>query len=142
MRLLLGVGDAAVSEPGIEVLKRLERRPRREGLLADDSDLVLDLPLLPARPRCAGSRLNQVVTHQLLEAAIELALLADEHRLNRCRHVVVNAAPRNAFVEGTRLLVRIEHHLLSLAWIGVYARHAAVAEAGLCQLWRLGRSGV
>jgi hypothetical protein len=52
MRLLLGVGDAAIGEPSIEVLKRPERRSRREELLADHTDLVLDLPLLPARPRC------------------------------------------------------------------------------------------
>src|SRR5262245_8114236 len=141
MRLLLGIGDAAVSEPGIEVLKRLERWPRRKELLADDTDLVLDLPLLPTRPRRAGSGLDQVVAHQLLEAAIELALLAVEHRLNRCRHVVVDPAPRNAFVEGKRLLMRIEHHLLRLAWIGAHERHAAVAEAGLRHLQRHGGAG-
>src|SRR5262245_20269913 len=140
MRLLLGIGDAAVSEPGIEVLKRLERWPRRKELLADDTDLVLDLPLLPTRPRRAGSGLDQVVAHQLLEAAIELALLAVEHRLNRCRHVVVDPAPRNAFVEGKRLLMRIEHHLLRLAWIGAHERHAAVAETGLRHLQRHGRA--
>jgi len=60
MRLLLGVGDAAVGEPSIKVLKRLERRSWRKELLADDTDLVLDLPLLPARPRGTGGRLNQV----------------------------------------------------------------------------------
>ena len=74
----LGVGDASVEQPGVELLVALEPEPRREEALAHEPDLVLDLPLLPARGRRAGHRLDEVVAAHLQEAAIVEALLADE----------------------------------------------------------------
>jgi hypothetical protein len=68
------------------------------------------------------------MTAHLQEVAIVEAILADEDRLHRRLHVVVNAAPAGALEEGERPIVRVEHHLLRLARIGAHERHAAVAE--------------
>ena len=74
------------------------------------------------------------MAHQLLEAPIELAILADEDRLHRRLHVVVDAALRHALEELERALVRVEHHLLALAHVRPHERHPAVAQADLRHL--------
>src|SRR6202171_4214828 len=83
MAMRLGVGDAFVEQPGVQLVKVLEPQPGREEALAHQPDLVLDLPLLPARCRRAGDRLDKVVAAHLQEAAIGEALLAGEGRLQR-----------------------------------------------------------
>src|SRR6266568_116585 len=100
MAMRLGVGDAFVEQPGVQLVKVLEPQPGREEALAHEPDLVLDLPLLPSRCRRAGDRLDEVVTAHLQEAAIVEALLADEDRLHRRLHVVVDAAPAGALEQG------------------------------------------
>ena len=65
----------------------------------------------------------------LREAAIELALLANENRLHRRLHVVVDAARAGALEKGEGALMRVENHLLRLAWIGANEDHPAVAQA-------------
>src|SRR5580698_10976060 len=92
MVMRLGVGDALVEQPGVQFVKVLEAQPRREEALANQSNLVLDLPLLPARCRRAGDRIDQVMTAHLQEAAIVEAVPADEDGLYRRLHVVVDAA--------------------------------------------------
>ena len=124
----LGVGDAVVEQPGVQLLVALEPQPRREEALAHQADLVLDLALLPARRRRAGDRLDQVVAAHLQEAAIVVPLLADEDRLHRRLHVVVDAARAGALEEGEGPVVGVEHHLLGLARIGPHEQHPAVAE--------------
>ena len=52
MRMRLGVGDAAIEQPGVQLLVAPHPQPRREEALAHQPDLVLDLPLLPARAGC------------------------------------------------------------------------------------------
>ena len=124
----LGVGDAPVGEPGVHLVVGFEPQPGREEPLADQPDLVLDLSLLPTRCRRAGDRLDEVVAAHLQEAAIVEAFLADEDRLHRRLHVVVDAAPAGALEEGEGPVVGVEHHLLRLARIGPHEQHAAVAE--------------
>jgi len=51
MAMRLGVGDAFVEQPSVQFVKILEPQPRREEPLAHEPNLVLDLPLLPARSR-------------------------------------------------------------------------------------------
>src|SRR5579864_3051848 len=70
----------------------------------------------------------------LQEAAIVEAVLADEDRLYRRLHVVVDAAPARTLEERERSVVGIKHHLLSLAWIGANEQHAAVAEPDMGHL--------
>jgi len=53
MAMHLGVGDAFIEQPGVQLIEVLEPQPRREEPLADQPDLVLDLTLLPARCRRA-----------------------------------------------------------------------------------------
>jgi hypothetical protein len=50
-------------------------------------------------------------TH-LKEAPIVLPFLANEHRLHRRLHVVVDAARAGTLEERKGTLVRVEHHLL------------------------------
>src|SRR5208283_5491941 len=99
MGVSLGPDDTFVDEPGVQLPVALDLEPRREEALANEADLVLDLTLLPARSRRAGDRLDEVVRAHLEEAAIVLAILADEDRLYGRLHVVVDAAPAGALEE-------------------------------------------
>ena len=124
----LGVGNAFIEQPGVQFVEILEPQTRREEPLTDEPDLVLDLPLLPARCRRAGDRIDEVVAAHLQEAAIVEAILADEDRLHRRLHVVVDAAPAGALEQGEGPVVGVEHHLLRLARIGAHEQHPAVTE--------------
>ena len=132
----LGPGQAFVEQPGVQLVVALEPQPRREEALADEADLVLDLALLPARGRRAGDRLDEMMRAHLEEAAIVLPVLADEDRLHRRLHVVVDAARAGAAEEREGAVVRVEHHLLGLARIGAHEHHPAVAEAHVRDLHR------
>src|SRR5277367_6539804 len=135
MAVRLGPGDAFVHEPGIQFGVRLEPQPWREEALAHEPDLVLDLTLLPTGRRRASDRLDEMMRAHLQEAAIVLAILADEDRLHRGLHVVVDAAPTGAFEECERPFVGVKHHLLGLARIDAHEHHAAVAEAEMRDLY-------
>ena len=111
---------AAVFEPAVEVGQRLEAQDRLEEASAGGANLVLDLPLLPARTGIAGGRLDEMVRAHLQETAVEGALTADEDRRHGRPHVVVDAAPAGAAKEAEGLLVSVEDHLLRLARIGAY----------------------
>src|SRR5436305_311453 len=89
-------GDAFIEQPGVQLVQGLEPQTRREEPLTHEPDLVLDLPLLPARCRRARDRIDEVVTAHLQEAAIVQALLADEDRRHRGLHVVVDATAASA----------------------------------------------
>src|SRR5579883_1386872 len=92
MAMRPGIRDAVVEEPRIQLLIAFEPQSRREEALADEPDLVLDLPLLPAGGRRAGDGIDEVMPAHLQEAAIVEPVLADEDRLHRRLHVVVDAA--------------------------------------------------
>ncbi len=124
------------SEPGVQLVVALDPQPRREEALAHQPDLVLDLAFLPTRGRRAGDRLDEVMRAHLEEAAIVLAVLADEDRVHRRLHVVVDAAPAGALEEREGAVVRVEHHLLRLARIGAHEHHAAHAEPDVGDLHR------
>ena len=140
MAVCLGVDDAFVEQPIVQLVERLEPQTRREEAFADEPNLVLDLSLLPSRGRRAGHRIDQVMAAHLCEAAIVEAVLADEDRLHRRLHVVVDAAPACALEEGKRPVVGIKHHLLRLARIGAHKQHAAVAEPDMGHLDRDGHA--
>ena len=113
MAVRLGVGDAPIEQPGVQLVVALDPQPRREEALAHQADLVLDLALLPAGCRRAGDRLDQIVAAHLQEAPVVGPLLADEDRLHRRLHVVVDAARAGALEEGERPVMGVEHHLLA-----------------------------
>ena len=71
---------------------------------------------------------NQIVAAHLQEATIVLPVLADEHRVHRRLHVVVDAARAGPAEEGKGPVVGVEHHLLRLARIGPHEHHADVAK--------------
>jgi hypothetical protein len=52
------------------------------------------------------------------KAAVEAPLFAQEYRVDRGRHVVINPAAARPAKQPKGVLVRVEHHLLGLAWIG------------------------
>jgi hypothetical protein len=101
----LGIGNAPVPEPGIQLGKGFELRPRHEEPSAEHAHLVLNLPLLPARRRCARHRIDQVMSAHLLETAIVGAILAHEDRVHRRLHVVVDAPRAGAAEEGERPVI-------------------------------------
>src|SRR5271157_920701 len=136
MGVRLGPDDTSVDEPAVQLVVALEPQPRCEEALAHQADLVLDLALLPARSRRAGDRLDEMVRAHLEEAAIVLAVLADEDRVHRRLHVVVDAALAGAPEEREGAVVGVEHHLLRLARVGAYEHHAAVAEPHVGDLHR------
>jgi hypothetical protein len=134
MAVRLGPGDAFVHEPGVQLVVALEPQPRREEALTHEPDLVLDLALLPARRWRASDRLDEMMRAHLQEAAIVLAILADEDRLHRRFHVVIDSARTGPLEEPERPLVGVEHHLLRLARISAHEHHPAVAEAQMRDL--------
>src|ERR1700736_6068332 len=87
-----GVGDAFVQQPGIQLVQGFEPQPWREESFAYQPDLILDLALLPARRRRAGDGIDEIVAAHLQEAAIVETSFADEDRLHRSLHIVVDAA--------------------------------------------------
>jgi len=135
-----GPGNASILEPGVELLVALHLHPRREEALPDGAHLVLDLALLPARRRRAGDRVDEIMAAHLQEAAVVGALPADEDRIHRGPHVVVDAACAGPAEEGERPVVRVEDHLLRLPRIGADEHHAAVAEPDMRHLHRRGHA--
>ena len=134
MGMRLGPGDAFVHEPGVQLVVALEPQPRREEALTHEPDRVLDLALLPARRWRASDGLDEMMRAHLQEAAIVLAILADEDRLHRRFHVVVDAARAGAPEKCERPLMGVEHHLLRFARISAHEHHPAVAEAQMRDL--------
>ena len=124
----LRFADALLDQPRVELSVRAPPRPRHEQPPAGRPHLVLHLALLPPRARRACHRLDQVVRTHLQESLVVLALLADEHRVHRRLHIVVDAALADPAEEAERALVRVEHHLLALARIELHQKHPAVAQ--------------
>src|ERR1700722_2786392 len=84
MPVRLGVGDALVQQPRVQLVEGFEPQPWREEAFTDKPNLVLDLALLPARRWRAGNRVDQIVAAHLHEATIVETPFADEDRLH-CR---------------------------------------------------------
>ena len=64
----------------------------------------------------------------LQEAAIVEAVLADEDRVHRRLHIVVDATSAGPLEQREGPVMGIEHHLLRLARIGAHEQHPAVAK--------------
>lgn len=60
MTVRLGIGHAFVHQPGVQLFQAFDPQAGREEPLADQSDLVLDLTLLPARGWGAGDGLHEI----------------------------------------------------------------------------------
>jgi hypothetical protein len=134
MVMHLGMGDAFIEQPRVHLVVGPEPQPWCEEALTDQPDLVLDMTLLPARCRRAGDWIDQVMAAHLQEAAIVEAVLADEDRLHRSLHVVVDAASAGPLEQSKGPVMGIEHHLLRLAWISAHEQHAAVTKPDMGNL--------
>src|SRR3984885_1565271 len=128
MPVRLGVGDALVQQPPVQLVEGFEPQPRREEALPDQPNLVLDLALLPTRRWRTGNRIDEIMAAHLQEAAIVEASFADEDRLHGGLHVIVDATSASAFEQGKCPVVGVEHHLLRLARVSPHKQHPAVAE--------------
>jgi hypothetical protein len=107
----LGIGDAFVGRPGVQLVVAFEPQPWREETLANLPDLVLDLPLLPPGCGRAGDWIDEIMAAHLQEAAIVETILADKDRLHRRLHVVVDAVRAGALEKRERPVMGVEHHL-------------------------------
>src|SRR5215471_10871261 len=123
MMMRFRVGDAFIEQPGVHLVIGLEPQPWCKEALTHKPDLVLDLTLLPTRGRGAGDRLHQIMAAHLQETPIVEPVLADEDRLHRGLHVVVDAASTRPLEQREGAVVSIEHHLLRLARITPDTRH-------------------
>ena len=74
------------------------------------------------------------------KAAVELAVFANEHGVDRRLHVVVDAARARPLEESKGAVMGIEYHLLGLARIGAHEQHAAVAQSDMRHLDGDGRA--
>ena len=115
MRHSLGVSDALVFQPCVQLGQALYPGLGPKHLVAQIADLVFDLAFLPARGGRARHRFDQMVRAHLQEATVVAARLAHEDRFHRRLHVVVDAAPAGPAVKLERLVVSVEHQLLRLA---------------------------
>lgn len=64
----LGVRNALVEQPGIQLRIALAAHARREEAFPHQPDLILDLSLLPSGCRGARHRVDEVVTAHLQDA--------------------------------------------------------------------------
>src|SRR3984893_10222136 len=103
-RMWMSLGNL-IGEPSIQLVIGLELQSRREEALANETHLVLDLTLLPARCRRAGDGLHQMMGAHLQEPPIILPVLADEDRLHRGLHIIIDATCAGAFKKGEGPLV-------------------------------------
>src|SRR5690606_34562065 len=126
VRMGLGPGNTAILKPGVEFRVALEARPRHEEPPPDNANLVLYLSLLPAGRGGAGDGIDKVVSAHLLEPAIIRAVAADEDRVHRRLHVVVDPTRTGAAEEGKGLVMGIEHHFLRLSRVGPDEQHPAM----------------
>jgi len=127
MVVRLGIRDALVQQPGVQFFIVLHPKPGREEAFPNHANLVLDLPLLPARGRIAGDWIDHIMTAHPQEASVVGTLAVNEDGLHGGLHVVVDAARAGAFEKGEGAIMRVEHHLLALARIGPHEQHPAVA---------------
>src|SRR6202043_3948808 len=79
-------------------------------------------------------RVDEVMAAHLHEATIVETPFADEDRLHRSLHIVVDATSAGALEQGERPVVGVKHHLLSLARITPYKQHPAVTEPDMGSL--------
>lgn len=128
--------DALVQQPAVQLTVGFEAQPRREEAFPYQIYLVLDLALLPTRSWRAGHRFDKEMATHLQEAAVILPLLADEDRLDRRLHIIIDAARAGSAEEGKRLVVGIEDHFLRLARISPHIHHPAMAEPDMDNLYR------
>ncbi len=70
----------------------------------------------------------------MMRTAIVVTVLADEDRLHRRLHVVLDAALACTLEQRKCPVVGIEHHLLRLARIGTHEQHPAMAEPDMSGL--------
>ena len=132
----IGIGDAAIFEPSVQLRVGFELRPRHEEPPSDHAHLVLNLSLLPPGSRRANDRFNDIMPAHLLETTVAGAILADEDRVCHRLHIVVDAACARTAKEGERLVMGIKNHLLRLALISPHKRHPTVTEAHMRDLHR------
>ena len=119
------------------VIQGIQRGKARDGLpepVASILDVLLDLPLLPARRGIAELGLEQVVTGHRLEADVDITLLAATDLVYSGPHIVIDAAPWNATEHTEGMGVGVEQHLVGLQEIRADDEGSGIAELGVGDL--------
>ena len=98
------------------------------------SDVLLDLPLLPARRRIAEIGFEQEVADHGREPRVDLALLTAADLVDRGSHIIEDAAPRHAAQDTKSVVMGVEQHLMGLLRIGPENEGAAVGELEVSDL--------
>jgi hypothetical protein len=122
--------------PPLGLLTALSRGQIESGMaevIKMTDKLEAELPHMLAEHKDIVTALEALVD-AAKEATIVEAVFANEDRLHRRLHGVVDAAPAGALEQRERSVVRVEHHLLRLARIGAHEQHAAVAEPDMGDL--------
>jgi len=134
MRDLAPEFDAAPFEPGVQGRQIGKVRHWLPEPVARVLDVLLDLPLLPARRRITELRLEDIVAGHGEEAEVDLPLLAPADAIDRCLHVVVDAPPGHAAEHTEAVPMRIEQHLVGLQQIGTDQEGPAVRQLDMRHL--------
>jgi len=125
---------AALFQPGVQCGEVRKVRHPLEHLVTGIPDILLDLPLLPARCRIAELRLIDIVVRHGEEAHVDLPLLAAADAINRCAHIVVNPPRRHTTEDPERVAVGIEQHLMRLQGVSSKKKGAAVRQLDMRHL--------
>ena len=125
---------ATLFQPVVQVTKRGKAGNGLPEPVASILDVLLDLPLLPARCWIAKLGLEQVVAGHCLEADVDIPLLAATDLVYGGPHIVIDAAPWNATEHAEGMVVGVEQHLVGLQEIGADDEGLGIAELGMRDL--------
>lgn len=89
-------------------------------------NVFLDLPFLPARSRIAELRCKDVVVRHRKEPDVDLSLLAPADAIDRCLHIIVDAASRDAAEHTEAVPMGVKQHLVRLQQIRPDQKRATV----------------
>ena len=89
-------------------------------------NVLLDLAFLPTSRRVTKLGLKDIMAGQRQESSIDLPLFAPANAINRCAHVIVDAAPRHAPKHPEPMHMGIKQHLVGLQRIGAQQKRPAM----------------
>jgi hypothetical protein len=128
MRGLLPKFLASQLKPVVQGFQRCKARHGLPQSMTRILDVLLDLSLLPSGCWIAELGFVEVVAGHRHEADVDVALLAAPDLVDRCPHIVVDAAPGNAAKNTEGMIVGVKQHLVRLQRIGSNDEGAAVTQ--------------
>ena len=102
--------------------------------MAGVAHILLNLTFLPPCRGIAELRVKDIMAGHRKEPCVYIALLSDANPVDGCRHVVIDATPRNTLKHPKAMPVGIEQHLMRLQPIGPDQKCAAVGQLDMGDL--------